>query len=244
MRVEQSAKRIRGLVDGVTVFDTTRALMVWEVPHYPAYYVPAEDVLAALEPNGRTKDSRTRGRGELLDLRVGGVSRADAARRYPEAPETRIRETVRFEWEALDEWLEEDEPVYVHPRDPYKRVDILASSRHVEVVVDGVKVADSHRPTILFETSLPPRYYLPLTDVRTDLLIPSDTTTQCPYKGTAAYWSLRLPEREIPDAVWTYRTPLPESQKVAGLVAFYNERVDLYVDGELQRRPRTAFSDG
>lgn len=243
VRVEPTPKRVRGLVDGRVVFDTTRALLVWEIPHYPAYYIPADDVRASLEPNRRTADSRTRGRAELLDLLIDGTSRVDAARRYTDSPVAAIRDAVRFDWEAIDEWLEEDEPVYVHPRDPYKRVDILSSSRHVEVVVDGVKVADSHRPTILFETSLPPRYYLPLSDVRTDLLVASDTTSRCPYKGTASYWSLRLPDREIADAVWTYRAPLPESQKVAGLVAFYNERVDLYVDGELQQRPQTPFSD-
>ncbi|MFY9778845.1 MAG: DUF427 domain-containing protein, partial [Trebonia sp.] len=147
-----------------------------------------------------------------------------------------------FDWAAMDEWLEEDEPVYTHPRDPYKRVDILASSRQVRVEVDGVTVADSTRPHILFETGLPPRYYLPLPDVRTELLVPSATQSHCPYKGTAAYWSVDTGHGVHPDLVWIYRTPLPESQKVAGLACFYNEKVDLYIDGELQDRPRTQFS--
>ena len=112
----------------------------------------------------------------------------------------------------------------------------------MQVVVDGVKVADSHRPVILFETGLPPRFYLPLSDLRMDLLRPSDAHTHCPYKGIATYRSVEIGARRYEDAVWSYRTPLPESQKIAGLVAFYNERVDLYVDGELQRRPRTKFS--
>jgi uncharacterized protein (DUF427 family) len=142
----------------------------------------------------------------------------------------------------MDEWLEEDEPVYTHPRDPYKRVDILASSRHVRVAVDGVTVADSVRPRILFETGLPPRYYLPLSDIRAELLIPSETQTRCPYKGTAGYWSVDTGHGMHRDLVWIYRAPLPESQKIAGLACFYNERVDLYIDGELQERPRTPFS--
>ncbi len=142
----------------------------------------------------------------------------------------------------MTEWLEEDELVYIHPRDPYTRVDILASSRHVRIEVDGVTVADSHQPRILFETGLPPRYYLPLTDLRTELLRPSVTETHCPYKGTATYWSLDTGKGVHPDAVWVYRTPLPESQKIAGLASFYNEKVDMYIDGVLQERPRTHFS--
>jgi uncharacterized protein (DUF427 family) len=138
--------------------------------------------------------------------------------------------------------MEEDEPVYVHPRDPYTRVDILASSRHVQVVVDGETIADSHQPRILFETGLPPRYYLPLPDVRLDLLTPSQTETRCPYKGTATYWHLDVIGHHYDDFTWIYRAPLPESQKIAGLAAFYNEKVDLYVDGVLQERARTKFS--
>jgi uncharacterized protein (DUF427 family) len=142
----------------------------------------------------------------------------------------------------MDEWLEEDEPVYTHPRDPYHRVDILASSRHVEVTIDGVLVADSHQPRILFETGLPPRYYLPLAAVRFDLLRPSTTVTHCPYKGAATYWSVEVAETLHPDLVWIYRAPLAESQKIAGLACFYNEKVDIAVDGVLQDRPHTPFS--
>jgi len=143
----------------------------------------------------------------------------------------------------MDEWLEEDEPIYVHPRDPYKRVDILGSSRHVVVQIDGVTVADSHQPRILFETSLPPRYYLPLPDVRMDLLRPSEHKSHCPYKGEASYWDVVLPDGTVHEGlVWGYRTPLPESQKIAGLVAFYDEKVDVFLDDVLQERPVTAFS--
>jgi uncharacterized protein (DUF427 family) len=142
----------------------------------------------------------------------------------------------------MDEWLEEDEPVYTHARDPHTRVDILASSRHVRVEIDGVTVADSRSPRILFETGLPPRYYLPLTDVRTDLLRPSDTQSHCPYKGAAGYWSVDTGTNVHEDLVWIYRTPLPESQKIAGLAAFYDEKADVFIDGVQQRRPRTKFS--
>jgi uncharacterized protein (DUF427 family) len=121
-------------------------------------------------------------------------------------------------------------------------VDILDSSRHVRVEVDGVTVADSTHPRVLFETGLPPRFYLPKPDVRMDLLVPSDKQTHCPYKGTSGYWSVRAGEQTRADLAWSYPTPLPESEKIAGLVCFYDERVDVYLDGVHQPRPKTPFS--
>jgi uncharacterized protein (DUF427 family) len=242
VRVEQGAKRVRAYLAGRLVADTKRPFLVWEIPYYPAYYLPLADVAAGLEPTGKTEHSPSRGDAEIFDVRVEGAVAEAAAKRYPDSPLTALRDLVRIDWPAMDEWLEEDEPVYTHPRDPYTRVDILASSRHVRVEVDGVTVADSVRPHILYETGLPPRYYLPLPDVRAEMLIPSDTRSHCPYKGTAGYWSVDAGRGVHPDLVWIYRTPLPESQKVAGLACFYNEKVDLYVDGELQPRPRSPFS--
>jgi uncharacterized protein (DUF427 family) len=242
VRVEQSAKRVRAYLAGRLVADTRRPFLVWEIPYYPAYYFPLADVAAELAPNGKTEHSPSRGDAEIYDVRVDGTVAESGAKRYPDSPLEALRDLVRLDWAAMDEWLEEDEPVYTHPRDPYHRVDVLASSRHVRVDIDGVTVADSARPVILFETGLPPRYYLPLSDIRTDLLRPSRTQTHCPYKGTAGYWSVDTGQGPHEDIVWIYRTPLPESQKIAGLACFYNEKVDLYVDGEPQQRPRTHFS--
>jgi uncharacterized protein (DUF427 family) len=242
VRVEQGAKRVRVYLAGRLVADSRRPFLVWEIPYYPAYYLPLADVLAELVPTGKTEHSPSRGEAEIFDVRVEGATAEIAARRYPDSPLESLRDLVRFTWAEMDEWLEEDEPVYTHPRDPYTRVDILASSRHVRVEIDGVTVADSVRPRILFETHLPPRYYLPLPDVRTELLTPSDTISHCPYKGAAGYWSVDAGHGVHPDLVWIYRSPLPESQKIAGLACFYNEKVDLYLDGELQDRPRTHFS--
>ncbi len=239
VRVEPGAKRVRAYLAGRLVADTTRPFLVWEIPYYPAYYVPLADVRADLTPTGATEHSPSRGDATIFDVAVPGATASGAAKRYAESPLESLRDLVRLDWAAMSEWLEEDEPVYTHPRDPYKRIDILASSRQVRVEVDGVTVADSARPHILFETGLPPRYYLPLPDIRTDLLVPSDTVSHCPYKGTAGYWSVDAGHGLHPDLVWIYRSPLPESQKVAGLACFYNEKVDLYVDGELQERPRT-----
>jgi uncharacterized protein (DUF427 family) len=242
VRVEQGPKRVRAYLSGRLVADTRRPFLVWEIPYFPTYYLPLADVVADLEPTGATAHSPSRGDAQLFNVRVEGAVAEAAAKRYPDSPLETLRDLVRLDWAAMDEWLEEDEPVYTHPRDPYTRVDILASSQHVRVEIDGVTVADSARPHILFETHLPPRYYLPLPDVRTELLVPSGTVSHCPYKGTAGYWSVDAGHGVHPDLVWIYRTPLPESQKVAGLACFYNEKVDLYLDGELQDRPRTHFS--
>jgi uncharacterized protein (DUF427 family) len=222
---------VRVILGGLVVADSTRPTLVWERPHSPTYYLPREDVQAELVPTGRTEHSPSRGDARVFDVVVDGRRAPDAALTYPDSPIGELRGLVRFDWDAMDEWLEEDEPVYVHPRNPYTRIDALTSSRHVRVEVDGVTVAESHRPIILFETGLRPRFYLPLTDIRMDLLRPSTTVTHCPYKGTASYWSLEVNGTVHDDLVWTYRTPLPESTKIAGLVCFYNEKVDLYVDG-------------
>lgn len=242
IRIEQSRKRVRAYLNGALVADTTSPFLVWEHPYYPTYYLPAGDIRAELVPAGQTAHSPSRGDAEILDVKTPAGSAEGAASRYPDSPLAQLRDLVRLEWAAMTEWLEEDEPVYTHPRDPYKRLDILASSRHVRVEVDGVTVADSRQPRILFETGLPPRYYLPLTDVRLDLLRPSDTSTHCPYKGTAGYWSVDTGQQVHPDLAWIYRAPLPESQKIAGLACFYDEKVDVYLDGERQQRPHTPFS--
>lgn len=242
LRIERGGKRVRGYARGDLVFDTKRPVLVWEVPYFPTYYVQQEDVVAGLVPNGGIKRSSRRGDGELLDIKLSRASVENGALRFPESPVEDLRDLVRFEWDALDEWLEEDEPVYTHPRDPYTRVDILRSSRHVEVFIDGAKVAETNGPTLLFETGLPIRYYMPLSDVRRELLRSSSTETHCPYKGTAAYFSVEVNGQIHENLVWIYRTPLPESEKIAGLVSFYNEKVDLYVDGELQERPKTKFA--
>jgi uncharacterized protein (DUF427 family) len=247
VKTETSHKRVRAFLNGELVADTRSPLLVWEVPYYPAYYIPAQDVIAELIPAGKSESQHRLGTAEILHVKTAAGTADEAARRYLDSPVAELRDAVKLEWPAMSEWLEEDEPVYTHPRDPYSRIDILASSRHVRVELDGVTVAESGQPKILFETGLPPRYYLPLADTRMDLLRPSDAKTSCPYKGTAAYWSVDTSAvtpagRVHKDVVWIYRTPLPESQKIAGLACFYNERVDLFVDGEKLARPKSPFS--
>jgi uncharacterized protein (DUF427 family) len=145
---------------------------------------------------------------------------------------------VQVDWAAADRWLEEDEEIVGHPRDPFHRIDIRQSSRHVVVSVEGEVLAESRRPTLLFETGLPVRHYLPRADVRMDALEPSDRRTTCAYKGHASYFSAA----GAPAIAWTYLEPLPDAEQIRDLIAFFNERTDVTVDGEEQERPRTQWS--
>lgn len=240
VRVERGTKQIRAYLAGELIAETTDPLLVWERPYYPTYYFPASDVRPELlEADGGVDHSPGRGDGRTFTVRAGGKEVPRAALRYEESPVEELRDAIRLEWDAMDAWFEEDEQLLTHPRDPYTRVDILPSSRHVRVEVEGVTVAESTKPTLLFETGLPVRYYMPKTHVRMDLLTPTDTVTHCPYKGEAEYWSVQMDDTVFRDLAWPYRAPLPESQRIAGLIGFYNEKVDLFVDGVRQERPST-----
>ena len=216
---------------------------MWERPNYPTYYFPLADVRRdLLHANGETRRSPSRGDAHLYDLRVGDRVATSAAYRHFDSAIAELRDLVTFTWSAMDHWFEEDEEVYVHPRNPYTRIDVLPSSRVVRVEVDGVVVAESDHPTLLFETGLPTRYYFAKTDVRLELLVATDARSACPYKGTARYWSVVTGDTVHENFAWAYDYPLPESIRIAGLICFYNERVDLFVDGERQERPHSPFS--
>ena len=243
IRVEPGTKRVRAYLGGEVVADTTRPALVWEVPYYPAYYFPAADVRTELlEPDGDLAHSPSRGDARTFTVAVGSKRAVGAAVRYEDSPIEELRDLIRLDWDSMDAWFEEDEEVYTHPRDPYTRVDILPSSRHVRVEVDGVTIAESASPRLLFETGLPARHYLPKTHVRMDLLVHTGSTSHCPYKGEAEWWSVSTGDKVHEDLAWSYPTPLRESQGIAGLIAFYDERVDVYVDGVLQERPVTKFA--
>jgi uncharacterized protein (DUF427 family) len=254
LRVAPSGRRVRGYAGDAVVVDTDDALLVWEPTRVvPVYAVPPGALAGELAADGPPLAEVPAGGpaqrgpqhfeqhttpGRPLVLTAGGRRvRAFA----PDDPALGGR--VLLDFAGLDRWLEEEDPVVSHPRDPWHRVDVRHSTRTVQVSVDGVVVAESSRPRLLFETGLPVRTYLPPEDVRTDLLRPSGTTTACAYKGIAAYWSLELPGgRRVPDVVWGYREPLPEAVDVAGLLCFFDEQVDVEVDGVRQGRPRTLWS--
>ncbi len=243
MRIEPGQKRVRVFLGGEVIADSANVKLVWEKPYYPTYFIPEADVrMELLTPTNHTKRSPSRGEAKFFSVKGGTSTAENAAYHHPDSPIADLPGHIAFVWDAMDAWFEEDEEVFVHARDPYTRVDILASSRHIKVEVDGTTVADSHHARFLFETGLPTRYYLPKTDVRMDLLHPTATRTHCPYKGTAQYWSVEVDGEVHDDIVWGYRTPVEESMRVAGLVSFYNEKVDVFVDGVIQGRPKTVFS--
>jgi uncharacterized protein (DUF427 family) len=240
--VEPVPSRIRAMLDGHPVLDTTQALYVWEWPYYPQYYIPIADVNSELLVDEQHPQRLHRGTAHLHGLRVGEILRPSAARLYGDDAIDGLARMVRFEWDVLDAWFEEDEQVFVHPRNPYVRVDALRSTRPVRIELDGAVLAESASPVMVFETGLPTRYYLNLTEVNFEHLEPSDTVTSCPYKGqTTGYWNVSVGDTCYPDLAWTYGFPTRQLLPIAGLVAFYNEKVDITLDSEPLSRPSTHF---
>jgi uncharacterized protein (DUF427 family) len=241
-RVEPAPRRVRGYLGHELVFDTTAARYVWENPSYPAYYVPLADVRAEFLRDDDHPQQVQFGASRLHSLVGAGQEHKSAARVFDAGTDSPVAGTVRFDWNAL-RWFEEDEPIYVHPRSPYTRVDALRSDRHVRVELNGILLADTTSPVLLFETGLPTRYYIDPTDVAFEHLEASSTQTACPYKGTTSgYWSVRTGDAVHPDLAWTYHFPVPAVAPIAGLVAFYNEKLDIAVDGVALPRPQTHFS--
>jgi uncharacterized protein (DUF427 family) len=186
-----------------------------------------------------------KGKALYWTLRVGEKVAENAVWSYlnpfPEC--AGIKGCMAFEWDKMDAWYEEAEEIFVHPRDPYKRIDVLQSARHVRVLIAGETVAETRRPRLLFETGHPIRYYIAKEEVCTDLLEPSSTTSRCPYKGIASYWSVRIGDRILKDLVWSYLDPIPECPKVKGLLCFFQERgATIYVDDEPVPVPKTRWS--
>lgn len=236
LRYEPTQKRVRAVVGDETVADSTHALLVWEPRRVtPSYAVPDADLHAELvsadtEPAGDEPFlhpgiafARHSTPGSALTLRTPGGRELVAA--GFRAGDAALAGHVLLDFGAFDTWYEEDVPLVGHPRDPYHRVDARKSSRHVQVELDGQVLAESDRPTLVFETNLPVRYYLPRADVRVELT-PTDTHTICAYKGVASYWSVG----DQQDLVWGYEEPLEEARELAGLVALYDDKVTLTVD--------------
>lgn len=245
IEVEPSPRWVRVQFGGQYVADSKRVLLIRSASKLPEYAFHPDDVrLELLGPAGEPTDDPRNGPTTYYTVKVNGAVAEHAAWTFDDPPPERavLKGHVGFKWNKMDHWYEEEEEVFVHPRDPYKRVDTMPSSRHVRVVVDGVTVAETNRPTLLFETGLPVRYYLPPEDVDMGYLTLTSAHTRCPYKGLASYWSVRVGDEEYRNLVWGYPDPIPECPKIKGLLCFYNEKVDLYVDGEMQARPQSPWS--
>jgi uncharacterized protein (DUF427 family) len=208
--LEESPRWMRARLGGETVADSRRTKLLHEAGSLPHLLFPEDDVRLDLVP------------GEALRRR----------------DEPELAGLVELDWHAMDEWLEEDEMAFGHPRDPFHRIDVRATSRHVRVSLNGETLADSTRTLALFETSLPTRWYFPKEDVRMDLLERSELVTTCAYKGHAQHLSLA----GEPNLAWTYDEAEREVAPITSRIAFYDERVDVELDGEPQERPVTPFS--
>lgn len=228
--------RVRAVVAGEVLVDSRNAHLLHETGHLPIYYFPPEDVrLEVLVASDTT--SACPYKGEANYYSSSGVEDLVWEYREPLESVSFIAGQLALYWRKADEWLVEDERVHAHARDPYHRVDIYPTSRHVRVLLDGECIADSTRVKGLFETGHPPRWYFPVDDVRMELLEPSATETLCAYKGRASHFHALGHE----DVAWTYPEPLSDGERVRGLIAFYGERVDLELDGVLQERPPTQW---
>jgi uncharacterized protein (DUF427 family) len=245
--LEPSPKRIRVEVGGEIVADSIHAMMLHESGQQPIYYFPPDDVRAdVIEPTDRHTHCPKKGDASYYTIRVGEHVVESGAWYYPEPIEGAppIKDLIAFYFNRMDRWFEEDEEIVVHPRDPYHRIDVLRSDRHVRVSLDGELLAESHHALALFESNLPTRWYLPGEDVVAELQ-PSDTITRCPYKGNASYHSVALSGGETAaDLIWTYAEPLPEVGRITGLLCFFNEKVDIELDGVVQERPESPWSHG
>jgi uncharacterized protein (DUF427 family) len=237
--------RVRALFEGETVVDSLGTRLLHETGRLPVFYFPLADVRQdLLEASETSVEVPAKGTASYRSLRVGDRTAPDAAWLFdrPDPDAAFLSGHVAFEWDAIDEWFTEDEQLFGHPRDPYSRIDVLKSTRHVRVSLRGELLAESRRSKVLYETALPPRFYLPPDDVRTELLVRSSSRTRCAYKGSASYWHVQLGDRLVEDLVWTYRDPQHDAKPVGGHLCFFNERVDLEVDGEQMDRPRTQWS--
>jgi uncharacterized protein (DUF427 family) len=240
--LEPTPKRLRVEVGGVTIADSRRAMILHEGGQQPIYYFPREDVRAdVLEDSDRHTHCPKKGDASYHTIRAGGEVVQDGAWYYPDPlPGTPpIKDLIAFYFNRMGRWLEEGEEIDVHPRDPYHRIDVLATDRHIKVSLDGTVLAETDRALALFESNLPTRWYLPIGDVAVELE-PSDTVTHCPYKGAAGYYSVKLEGGK--DLVWYYEQPLDEVRRIKGLVCFFNEKVDIELDSELQQRPDSPWS--
>ena len=242
---EPTARRIRVEVNEVMIADSARAMIEIETP-IPVYYLPLSDVRRdLLVPSDHTHFDQRRGHARYWSIGVGARRVENAVWNYPEPlPEAPpLAPYAAFKWDLVDHWYEEDEEIFRHPRNPYKRVDAIRSSRRVEVIVGGATVADTRRAVFLFETGLPTRYYIPRDDVRPDILGPSARHSQCPYKGIAAYHSVTIGGERYGDLVWYYPNPIEECRKITGLLAFFQEKLDaILVDDQVMPRPVTPWS--
>ena len=246
IHIVEVPKRLRVIFGGETIADSRRVLLLREAHCLPVYYFVKDDVRTdLLTPTDFKTTCPYKSDASYWTLKVRDRVAENAAWSYLEPPSNcaAIKGCFSFEWAKMDRWHEEEEEVFVHARDPYKRIDALQSSRYVRVEIAGETIAETHRPTIVIEPGHPLRYYIRGEDLHMDVLEPSPTRSRCPYKGIAAYWSAWLHGKRYTDICWSYVEPTRESLKIKDLVCFFQEReAVIHVDGEQLPALRTKWS--
>lgn len=239
-----SPKRIRVYLGGEAIAESTNAHLLRESGP-PVYYFPESDVRMDLfTPSSFTKDSPTRGNTKYWSIEVGERTAENSAWTYNDLVEGAefLRGYIAFDWGKMDAWFEEKEEVFVHAKDPFKRIDTLKTDRKVSIIIDNEIVAESSESVLLLEPGHPVRYYLPMADVRREVLRASNTVSRCPYKGAANYYTIEINGKRFEDVAWSYRYATPEASKVTAMICFFNERVDdIIVDGAPLPKPETGW---
>lgn len=228
-------KRFRAMIAGETIVDTHGAKMLHETDAQMRLCFPLDDVrMDLLESAGTDDRDAAVGVVRRWNIRVGGRLAEDAATSFESPPETAawLKGFVTIDLSKVDAWFQEDDPGYAHPRDPFHRVDVHVSSRHVVVRLDDTVIAETRAPAMLFETSVPTRYYLPPEAVRTELLEKSQMVSQCPYKGDGEHWHVQAGSDRVENAMWSLPSPLGDAVRIPGWFSFYPNKVSIEVDGE------------
>ncbi|KAE9969319.1 hypothetical protein EG328_006953 [Venturia inaequalis] len=252
-KISPTTRRVRVLFNNSYIVDTTEAIHVWEHDYFPQYYVPTRSLQNChyVSKESVPVSATALPGASILSIEVPGpdgvkAKTTDRAIAFSEdldskSPASPLAGLARLEFNSMDGWLEEDTPIYVHPKDPFRRVDILPSSRPIKISLNGITLAESPSSVHLLETGLPTRYYLPPASLNQQYIRKSNLITKCPYKGDAEYYDVVINGQSFSNLVWYYRLPTLESAGIAGLVCFYNEKVDITLDGKLLERPRTHF---
>ncbi|MFT5539221.1 MAG: hypothetical protein ACI82H_000738 [Alphaproteobacteria bacterium] len=246
MELVPSPRRVRVLFGGEVIADSTNMGLLREPKHVPVYYFPKEDVrMDLLTPTDHHSHCLWKGHGSYYTITAGGKIAENAAWTYadpyPQVPY--FKDYIAFYWDRMDSWLEEDEEIFVHARDPFKRVDTCLSHREVRVMLAGEEIARTTEARFLFESNHQTRYYIPSDDIRMDMLEASPTRTSCPYKGDAIYYHARIDGKLIEDIAWSYPDPIAECPRIKGLICFFDERVDeILVEGKPVEKIETKWS--
>lgn len=231
---EDSPKRFRIEIGGRTVADNRGVKLLHETGHLMQLYFPREDVkMDLLKTSGKTTQCPHKGDASYYSMTGSAVDNVAWSYEEPLAHAPPMKDYLTFDLEKVGDWFEEEERGYAHPRDPYHRVDVAMTSRHVVARVGREIVAETGRPAMLFETSLPPRYYFSPDDVRSDHLEKSETVTDCPYKGPAQHWHAEAGGERIEDAAWSLADLIGDATKIVGWFCFYPGKVETEVDGEI-----------